>query len=90
MVEQLRCPKCQGGIWNDQFSEKRGDKYRFVCARCHFVVTIAGCKECRHPWMELVHGVEKGGPHRPYFRFQCPGCGRVVGVQIDVWAQEGT
>lgn len=83
--EVVRCPKCQGAVWNDVFSEVQPTGYRFTCRRCGFTVKISGCKACGHP-MELAHGVDPKGPHRPFFRFRCAHCGREVSFQGDVYA----
>ncbi len=88
-VETVRCPKCQSAIWNDVFSEKLAEGYRFRCSRCEFTVRISGCKACGAKAMELVHGVDPQGGHRPYFRFRCAQCGREVRFQSDVYGTEG-
>jgi len=86
-AETVRCPKCQGGIWNDTYSEALKTGYRFSCVRCGFTVKVAGCRDCKAA-MELVHGVDPRGGHRPFFRFRCGHCGREVRFQSDVYAGE--
>jgi len=87
-AETVRCPRCQGALWNDLFSKTSGVGYRFACIRCGAIIKVAGCTGCGTKTMQLVHGVETGGPHRPFFRFRCSRCGREVRLQGDVWRSD--
>jgi hypothetical protein len=84
-ADTVRCSRCQGAIWNDLFSETAGSDYRFSCIRCGNIIKVSGCGSCKTSTMKLVHGVETGGPHRPFYRFRCSRCSREVRLQGDVW-----
>ena len=84
-VEFVRCPQCQGQVWNDLPNTANLNRYKWTCHRCGYCVTITGCSKCKSRSWKMSRGVDpngKGG-HRPYFRYQCDGCGRVVGILID-------
>jgi transposase-like protein len=82
-VEFVACPKCRSKNWNDIPNAENVDRTRYKCLRCGYVFRLGACAACKTPnaWVQTV-GIDRKGGHRPMYRYQCRGCGRLIGVLI--------
>jgi hypothetical protein len=88
-ISFLSCTRCQCKIWNDIPNTRDSSRTRFRCIRCGKLVRLTGCFDCggKDCWTQ-VKGIEKKSAHRPYYRFQCKICGKLLGVLIDTYETE--
>jgi uncharacterized Zn finger protein len=80
-VEFVTCPKCRSRNWDDMLNKDDADRLRYRCVRCGYTMYLGQCGTCKtdRAW-ELVKGVDPKGGYRPYYRYRCRGCGRVIGI----------
>ena len=82
-IDFVTCPKCLSKNWNDIPNTDDINKTKFKCIRCNYVITLGSCSKCRteKAWIQIAGINEKGG-QRPYYRFQCKGCKRIIGLLL--------
>lgn len=78
----LSCPKCHSQNWVDIPNTTDSLRTRFRCYRCDYLVRVEICKNCNNKNWELIKGIEDKGGHRPYYRFKCRSCNRVLKIKI--------
>lgn len=78
----LTCPKCYSNNWNDIPNTKDALRTRFRCNRCEYMIRVETCKKCMSSSWELVKGIDEKGGHRPFYRFKCNSCNRIIKIKI--------
>lgn len=80
--EFLRCSKCFCENWTDIANLKNKNRTRFMCIRCRRMVLFHTCKVCGSSNWEKTKGFDPKGGQRPYYRFRCNTCNRIVIVKV--------
>ncbi len=78
----LTCPKCHSSNWNDIPNTKDVNNTKFKCFRCNYAVKIQTCKRCGQSKWEMTKGIDSKGGHRPFYRYKCLGCNRILKIKI--------
>ena len=81
-IDFVRCPKCQSQFWSDIPDSGQKGKYKWKCHRCNYLVVISKCAKCKSSDWKMVKGVDPKGGHRPYFRYECQTCKRIIGILL--------
>ena len=78
----LRCPKCFSDNWIDIANLENRNRTRFMCFRCRYIVLLKTCKKCSKDAWSKIKGFDEKGGYRPYYRFKCDNCGRIIKIKM--------
>ena len=82
-VDFVKCPKCLSRNWSDIPDTNNINKTKFKCIRCNYIITLGSCSKCKtvNAWI-LITGINDKGGQKPFYRFQCKICKRIVGILL--------
>jgi len=46
------------------------------------MIRIEICKKCMSSSWKLIKGIDEKGGHRPFYRFKCNSCNRIIKIKI--------
>lgn len=83
-IEFVTCPKCRGRQWADLPDTQDKNRCRYRCCRCGHLIVLGGCSSCKtsQAWIQ-TKGIDPRGGQKPFYRYECRNCHRVVGILID-------
>lgn len=83
-IDFVTCPKCKSKNWNDIPNLEDRNKCKYKCSRCNYLIVLGSCSKCKteNAWIQ-IKGIEEKGGHRPFYRYQCRSCNRLIGILID-------
>jgi hypothetical protein len=81
-IKFVRCPKCQSQYWFDIPNPDKPERTHWRCFRCSYQIVLGACAGCMKKEWKMTRGIDPKGGHRPFYRFECQGCKRVLGFLV--------